>query len=113
MIDYAGRRFRSVANSGDGQVNEATVFEYRHEGDVVWATYSGGEIRHGTLVATVASDGCLDMRYQHVDAAGTIATGRCHSTPVVLEDGRLQMNEVWEWTSGQVGSGTSVVQEVR
>lgn len=80
-IDYDGRRFRSLRNSQTGEVDDQTRFEYRQQGGVVWATYEGGAIRFGTLIATVAPDGVLDMRYQHVNAAGELMTGRCRSTP--------------------------------
>lgn len=112
MINYDGRRFRSVAHEGGGQVDAATLFEYRQTDGVVWATYSGGAIRYGTLVATVDSEGSLNMRYHHVDQDGIIATGRCRSTPEVLEDGRVRLHEVWEWTSGHEGSGTSIIEEI-
>lgn len=112
MINYEGRRFRSIANSGEGQVDAATLFEYHQADEVVWATYAGGAIRHGTLVATEADDGSLDMRYQHVDREGVLATGRCRSTPELLEDGRIRLHEAWEWTSGLTGAGTSIIEEV-
>lgn len=72
-----GRIFRSVANSATGEVSEATVFRYRQEGMVVWATYAGGAIRYGQLVAVVIADGSLDMRYHHVNTAGALMTGLC------------------------------------
>jgi hypothetical protein len=109
-IDYDGRRFRSVENSAGGEVDAATTFDYHQVGDVVWATYGGGGIRFGTLVALVAADGCLDMRYQHVNAAGQLMTGRCRSTPELLPDGRLRLHEDWQWTSGS--SGRSIIEEV-
>jgi len=112
LIDYDGRRFRSVSNSETGEVDAETVFEYHQRGDVVWATYEGGAIRFGTLIATVDGTGALDMRYHHVNAAGDLMTGRCRSTPEVLPDGRLRLHERWQWTSGDGSSGVSVIEEV-
>jgi hypothetical protein len=111
-IDYDGRRFRSVSNSPTGEVGAETVFEYRQRGEVVWATYEGGGIRFGTLIARVEADGALDMRYSHVNAAGELRTGVCRSTPEVLPDGRLRLHERWQWTSGDGSGGESVVEEV-
>ena len=71
-IDYNDRRFRVADNSAGGEVGGGTLFHYRQSDDVVWATYEGGGIRFGTLVATVDPEGCLDMRYAHVNAAGTL-----------------------------------------
>lgn len=89
-----------------------TVFEYRQLDDVAWATYSGGGVRFGTLIATVAADGQLDMRYHHVNNAGVLCTGACRSRPEILPDGRIRLHESWEWTSGREGVGASIVEEV-
>lgn len=112
MFDYDGRLFRSVANSDGGDVGEETAFHYHQRDDVVWATYSGGAVRFGTLIATVNGDGNLDMRYQHVSAGGDFKSGRCRSRPERLPDGRLRLHEQWQWTDGAEGQGTSIVEEV-
>lgn len=112
-INYDGRTFSAVANSETGEVSEQTMFHYHQRDDVVWATYKGGAIRFGTLVATVDKAGCLDMRYQHVNQEGMLMTGMCRSTPEVLPDGRLRLHESWQWTSGDQSRGTSVVEEVK
>lgn len=112
MIDYDGRRFRAVETAANGEVGGETLFEYRQTGAVVWATYAGGAVQMGTLVAAVDAAGCLDMRYAHVNVAGALMTGTCQSTPEVLADGRLRLHERWQWTSGDHSAGTSVVEEV-
>jgi hypothetical protein len=112
-INYNNRRFVSVSNSDNGEVSSATVFDYHQEGDVVWATYRGGAIVFGSLVAKVDKDDCLDMRYQHLNSAGEFMTGRCRSMPEILPDGRLRLREVWQWTSGDFSQGESVIEEVR
>lgn len=111
-FDYNGRRFRAVANSGSGEVGEGTVFAYRQEGNLVWATYAGGAIRLGHLVALMGENGELEMRYHHVNAAGELQTGVCHSEPTVLPDGRYQIAESWQWTSGDRSAGTSLLEEI-
>lgn len=110
-INYDGRRFRGIENSDTGEVSHRTTFHYRQKDDLVWATYEGGSIRLGTLVATVGEDGSLDMRYNHVSVDGALCTGTCRSQPEVLPDGRVRLYEAWIWTSGREGSGTSVVEE--
>lgn len=110
-INYNNRRFRSVSNSGSGEVDGATVFHYRQEGDVVWATYAGGAIKQGVLVATVGENGRLQMRYSHVNQHGDLMTGVCESVPEMLANGRLCLHESWQWTSGDGSSGTSVIEE--
>jgi hypothetical protein len=111
-ISYDNRRFVSVANMANGEVSAETVFHYHQQGQLVWAEYRGGAIVFGTLIAKVDAAGCLDMRYQHLNTAGELMTGRCHSTPEVLSDGRLRLQEQWQWTSGDGSAGTSIVEEV-
>ena len=111
-ISYDGRRFQSVENTANGEVSGATTFAYRQRADIVWATYEGGGIAFGTLVATVDEAGGLDMRYSHVNDAGELRTGVCESTPEVLADGRLRLHERWRWTSGDESKGTSTLEEV-
>ena len=111
QIDYDGRRFCGVTNTANGEASDQTVFHYRQRGDVVWATYEGGGVRFGTLVASVDANGALDMRYSHVNYGGILMTGECRSTPETLPDGRLRLHERWRWTSGDRSEGESVVEE--
>lgn len=111
-VSYDGRLFRPVSNTASGEVDGDTVFHYRQSGDVVWATYEGGDVRVGTLVARVDPSGGLDMRYAHVNRRGDLMTGVCASTPEVLGDGRLRLHEQWRWTSGDGSEGTSVLDEI-
>lgn len=111
-INYDKRKFVPVTNTENGEVSGATVFHYHQQEDVVWATYAGGGVRWGTLVARVDEESCLDMRYSHVNDAGELMTGRCRSVPEVLTDGRLRLHETWQWTSGDESRGESVVEEL-
>ncbi|HKH12891.1 MAG TPA: hypothetical protein VKA73_17250 [Rubrobacter sp.] len=111
-VDYEGRRFRSVENSASGEVGPGTVFAYRQDGDVVSATYEGGGVRSGVMIATADGGGNLDARYAHVNDSGGLMTGECRTTPEVLPDGRLRLHEEWRWTSGDESSGSSVVEEI-
>ena len=111
-ISYDGRNFKPIRNSATGEVSDETLFRYHQKGEIVWAEYSGGEIRFGTLIAKVLSDGSLDMRYQHINTSGELMTGICRSTPELLPDGRLRLHEEWRWTSGDDSSGESVIEEI-
>ncbi|MEX1020492.1 MAG: ACT domain-containing protein [Litorilinea sp.] len=121
-INYDNRVFRAVTNSAAGEVGAATRFYYRQAGDLIWATYTGGAIRFGTLVGTVDGAGRLDFSYQHVNQQGIHMRGRCHSTPTYLPDGRLRLYEKWQWlldpdatvsrVSGWGAAGESIIEEV-
>ena len=112
MLNYNNRHFCSVSNSGSGEVDAETRFHYRQVDNVLWATYAGGAIQQGTLTGLVHADGTLDFCYTHVNRAGEIMTGCCHSTPETLPDGRIRLHEKWRWTSGDRSRGESVVEEV-
>jgi hypothetical protein len=56
-VSYDGRVFRTVVNAETGDVTTETLFTYHQHGKIVWATYEGGGVTFGTLVALAASDG--------------------------------------------------------
>ncbi len=112
MINYDGRKFRSISNSISGEVDSNTLFDYHQEADLLWGTYTGGWIRFGTVIAKVAENGTLDMRYQHMNVSGEMMTGTCQSVPEILPDGRIRLKETWQWTTGDRSAGRSVIEEV-
>ncbi|MDO5682315.1 MAG: hypothetical protein Q4G46_05755 [Propionibacteriaceae bacterium] len=63
------------------------------EGDLIWAEYSGGAVRHGHLVGTRDGDR-LDFRYVHLDHHGVTSTGHC--TSVIEECDPLRLHETWQ-----------------
>jgi hypothetical protein len=109
---YHGRIFTASSNSSNGQVGSSTLFDYHQDGRVVWASYSGGSIVKGFLIATVGDDDSLDMRYEHVNKDRELMTGKCRSVPERLQDGRLKLHETWQWTSGDLSEGTSTLEEI-
>ncbi len=111
-IDYNGRTFRSINNTANGEVDGQTLFHYHQSDQIVWATYQGGGIQWGTLIAKVDAAGRLEMRYQHINAFGELMTGECLSMPEVLSDGRIRLHEKWQWTSGDCSAGESTVEEL-
>jgi hypothetical protein len=98
-----------VADQAPGQVGTGTRFTYHELGGRVWAEYEGGDIVHGRLVGTRAGDR-IDFRYVQLGQDGQTASGHCVSVVVELSDGRIRLDETWEWES-QEGSGTSVVEQ--
>jgi len=112
-VNLDQRIFVSADNTPNGDANGDTRFHYRQSGDRVWATYRGGPVRFGALVAVGDAEGRLDMRYHHVDPLGALRTGVCLATPRLLSDGRVRLSEEWQWTSGDRSRGRSIVEEVR
>src|SRR5690242_14110109 len=99
-----------VADQAPGQVGTRTRFAYREQDGVIWADYAGGDVVRGHLVGTRQGDR-LDFRYVQLKQDATTSSGHCASTVVELPDGRVRLEEIWEWES-QTGSGTSIVEQV-
>jgi hypothetical protein len=51
------------------------------------------------------------MRYHQVNDKGELMTGICRSTPELLPNGKIRLHEQWEWTSGDLSKGTSIIEE--
>ena len=109
-VSFDNRQFVSTTNTPNGDCNAETRFRYRQQDARIWATYAGGSVQFGTLVAIGDAHGRLDMRYHHVDASGRLRTGACQATPEVLPDGRLRLHEEWQWTNGDLSHGQSIVE---
>lgn len=99
-----------VVDQAPGQVGTRTRFTYHEQDGRIWAAYAGGDVVRGHLVGTREADE-LDFRYVQLKQDGTTSSGHCLSTVTDLPDGRVRLEERWEWES-QEGSGTSVVEEV-
>ena len=112
IVNLNSRTFRSVSNSGNGEVSDETIFEYSQNGSVIMAEYRGGSILKGNLLGRIEADGLITFRYQHFNLDNELRTGRCTSRPEFLPNGKLRLYETWEWTNGLEGSGESIIEEL-
>ncbi|MFD9290513.1 hypothetical protein ACFWBV_19955 [Streptomyces sp. NPDC060030] len=110
-----------VADQAPGQVGTRTRFTYHERDSRIWAEYEGGDIVRGHLVGTRDGD-TLDFLPRSLKGTGgtstvqlkqdgTTSSRHCVSTVTDLPDGRVRLDETWEWESLR-GSGTSAVEEV-
>jgi len=111
-INYHNKKFRSIQNTPNGDVDASTLFNYSQQDDIVTGTYSGPKIKAGQLVAKVSENGELDMRYQHIDQYGKFKYGHCISTPEILSNGKLRLHEQWQWDCDDKSSGESIIEEL-
>jgi hypothetical protein len=51
------------------------------------------------LIGIVDEVGNIDMRYHQINMKDGIMTGICKSKPEILENGKIRLHEIWEWTS--------------
>ncbi|WP_328559981.1 hypothetical protein [Streptomyces coelicoflavus] len=105
-----GLVFAPVTDQAPGQVGTRTRFTYHEQDGAVWAEYAGGDVVRGRLVGTREGDR-LDFRYVQLGTDGSTSSGHCASVVVELPDGRVRLDETWEWES-RPGSGTSVVEQL-
>lgn len=110
-LNLNGKKFRSVSSSNNGEVSASTLFDYRQKGNVVWATYEGGEILFGTLSGSIEQQK-LTFTYQHQNKNGDFKTGKCKSI-IELKGEKLILNEKWEWTCDDYSKGVSALEEVK
>ncbi len=111
MINLDGKIFVAKDEVRGGDVNALTVFYYHQEDDYIWAHYRGGMVAAGVLLGKMVENKRLDFTYRHFDQDGKLKEGTCHTLMSIEADGRIQLNETWQWTSGQQGSGTSILIE--
>ena len=112
MINYNCKTFRQIENSTNGEVSAETIFHYKQSGNVVTASYSGGKIKAGQLIALADEMGNLNMRYQHVNDKNELMTGTCMSIPEILPNQKIRIYEHWQWTCGDLCKGESLLEEV-
>jgi hypothetical protein len=109
-LNYHNRIFRGVENYDSGDLNLDTRFYYHQSGNVVYGEILGGEIARGSLLALIAQDDSLDMVWHYASRDGRIVRGTCHSTPTILPDGRLRLDERWQIEGGEAGK--SAIEEI-
>jgi hypothetical protein len=112
MINYNNRSFSAVSNSNNGETSHETVFHYKQVGHILTAQYKGGKIICGQLIGLVNEHAEIDMRYQQVNIEGKLMTGICKSKPEILPNGKIRLHERWQWTSGDLSFGHSIIEEL-
>jgi len=111
-MNYNNRIFRPISNTENGEVSAETLFHYKQNGNILTCQYSGGKIKYGHLLGIVVENGEIDMRYHQVNHLDAIMTGVCTSRPEILPNGKIRLHETWEWTSGDLSKGESIIEEI-
>jgi hypothetical protein len=108
MIDYDGRKFSPAGHDA----GDAPVASYRQRGDLLWADFSGGRVRKGSLTGVCRPDDTLEFSYTMVLVDGSLVTGYCESTPELLPDGRVRLHERWQRYRPEAATGVSQLDEI-
>ena len=109
---YHNKKFKPVSNSENGETSEETIFLYKQSGNILTSTYSGGQIVKGHLLGLVDEKGRIEMRYHQINTKGELMTGVCKSKPEILPNGKIRLRETWQWTSGDLSKGESLLVEI-
>jgi len=104
--------FKAESKAETGEVGSETRFHYYQEGGIIWADYAGGDIKRGQIIGRKLDELHFEIRYQHINQKGELRTGTCQTEIVYLPHGKMQLNESWQWTSGDGSSGTSILVEI-
>ncbi|MGQ3413872.1 hypothetical protein ACT4ML_16685 [Natrinema sp. LN54] len=109
-ISFDGLTLAGVANDEDGEVGADTVFHFEQTGERIYANYSGGDIADGHLVGTFDGEQ-WDIRYTQINTDNETATGHSVGDVELLDDGRVRVEDEWEWES-KSGTGESIHEEI-
>ena len=109
-ISFDGLTLAGVANDEGGEVGADTVFHFEQTGERIYAHYSGGDVVDGHLVGTFDGEQ-WDIRYTQINTDNETATGHSVGDVELLEDGRVRVEDEWEWES-KPGTGESIHEEV-
>lgn len=111
-MNYHNRKFKAIANSDNGEVSNDMIFHYQQMGNVLTCSYKGEKIIEGHLIGLVDASGNIQMSYHQINTSGDLMTGVCSSTPERMNNGKIRLNEEWQWTSGDYSKGTSILEEI-
>ena len=112
MINYNNRKFKVKSTPNTGEVSVDLIFHYQQINNIVTCKYSDENVVSGHLIGKVDEAGNIDIRYHQINTEGRIKTGQCFSKPVLLDNGKIQLHETWEWLSGDNGGGNTVIEEI-
>ena len=112
LMNYDQRKFKPVSNSENGEVTNEMIFIYRQRDNILSCQYSGANIRFGQLLGLVKPNGNIEMRYHQINKEGKIMTGKCISNPELMSNGKIRLHETWQWTSGDLSKGQSILEEL-
>jgi hypothetical protein len=99
-----------IETAGNGVVNELTIFEFSQNDNIVFATYSGGQILKGYLVGTINQNKLL-FSYCQLQTNGRMDNGQSECD-ILIENGKIKLIEHFTWVSKNGETGINIFQEL-
>ncbi len=112
-FNYHNKKFKPLQLTDNSEIGNDMVFHYQQDGSILSCSYQSKNILKGHLMGIVDDQGRIEMRYHQINQNGELMTGICNSVPEILDDGRIRLHESWQWTSGDLSKGQSVLEEIR
>ena len=112
MINLDNKKFKTISNSENGALSKDFIFHYKQKGNILTCLYKGGDIVEGQLLGIIAEDNTIKMSYHQINKKDEINTGICFSNILVQSNGKIKIEENWQWTSGDQSKGFSVLEEI-
>ncbi|AOA58021.1 hypothetical protein [Acinetobacter larvae] len=111
-FNLSGKTFINTQNTENGEVDTQTIFYYSQQGDVIEADYRGGVVLTGHLMGRMTAPDRFHMVYHHLNLNGELRVGQCESTICIAPDGKLILQESWQWLNGDLSTGHSQLVEI-
>ena len=105
-----GLRANAPVTAESGVINADTIFEFSQDGDLVEASYAGGQVRAGRLIGRVKGD-TLEFRYCQAHDDGSLDGGRSNCELRRADDGKIEIVERFQWASRE-GEGVNIIREL-
>lgn len=105
--DFNNKTFFLMENSENGQVNSATIFDYKQQGNLVTADYQGGSILYGKIIAVLEGN-YLNMLYQCVTMESKLMSGKAKAQISLNENNKIKLVLNWEWLDDGKEKGISI-----
>ncbi len=110
-FNFNNKRFVLIENSENGQVNKETVFNYKHDDNLITADYFGGTVKYGKIIAELKEDK-LNMLYQCLTTDNQLKAGKAIAQISLTENGKIKLSLDWEWLTNGNDKGQSEYIEI-
>jgi len=110
-FNFNNKRFRVVRNDGaSAEVNEQTVFNFYQNKELIYAEYSGGNVKSGEIFGIIENNK-IYFYYEQENINNVKSSGKSIDSINVWGNNKLQLIDEWEWSSKK-GKGVCVLEEI-
>jgi GNAT superfamily N-acetyltransferase len=109
--NFHKKHFKVVVNDGvDVEVTTETVFDFYQNEELIYAEYKGGKVKYGEIFGLIENE-TVQFYYSQTNLEGGKNQGSSTDEIKVLESGKLQLIDRWEWKN-KSGQGFCIMEEI-